>query len=327
MSDIAKAAGVSQQTVSAVLNGRKHCYASDATRKNILDAVAKLGYIPNQIARSLRGMPSGVIGIIDAITDVEIHNELVSLISSKLWQKGFRVMLCDSGGDPGREENILKEFISWNVEGVIYYNFNEDLPKSGYLSRIPHVFISFSEGENVVAVDRRKGGQMVARHLIECHGHDKIAFITTELYGSAGKYKGFLDAATGLKFNKRHFLVDEPDMEKLLSRTLQLHKKSGVTAFFASNDYLAAFIMRSFIDMGIRIPDDVAVIGFDGLGYGEFLRPSLTTVRQPVEKIADIAVATLVKKIKSKDKSVKSKNCLLVPELLIRESCGCGKGK
>ena len=313
--NVADVVGVSQKTVSAVLNDKAHCYASAATKRRIQEAAARMGYVPNKIARTLRGMPSGVVGIIDALGDVDIHNALICLISDKLWEAGYSVVLGDSRGKRERGEHILKEFISWNVEGVVCYNFPETLEGSPYLKGVKHVQLGHG------CIDRREGMRRLTAHLVESHGHRRLAFATVSLACNAHKHEGFLAATAGLET----FLADDPDKDRMLETALRLAKESGVTAFVASNDHLAAHLMRLLPDHGLRVPGDVAVVGFDGLDYGELLRPTLTTVRQPVAALAELAVNALLRQIRGGDSSLEPTALPpLEPELVLRESCGCG---
>lgn len=328
LKDIAKAAGVAQPTVSAVLRNRPDCYISKVKRDLIFETTRKMGYVPNQLARTLRGHPSKTIGIISSLFEVDIHDDLLGCINREVWKRGYQVMLADSKQDPALEKELLLKFLSYRVDGLLIYNCNDraELEKN-IEGRVPSVFLgSFGESYDF-AIDRHYGGYMAAKHLVE-HNHSIIVFLTESLKGNMKKFEGYRDCLrdSGLKYQK--WMCVETKIEKHgenFKSVSSLIKRRGITAFVVSSDKLAAFLIKNLPAYGIKIPDDVAVIGFDGVPYGELLSPSLTTIRQPVADLAGKSVSYLMDLIDGK--KIQKEKVLIKPELIIRESCGCNKSR
>jgi len=332
LKEIAHDAGVSLSTVSAVLHNKEYCYVSALKRSLIQATAEKLGYMPNVNSRALRGLPTKTIGIISSLFGVQIHNELISNISDLLSNRGYQVYLGNSRSEYAKEDNLVKDFASRGVDGIItnskrdtgvFYSLMPE--KKTPVINISNDFENDSKDAWNVSIDKDIGGYMATEHLVKCHGKKRIAFYTQQISSNVRKIGGY-----------RRALIDngiEPSDKLCLESQLQGHSFDDIRdfiaankpdAFFASSDEMAFNLIRQLHNMGIKVPDDIAVMGFDGLKTASMFIPSISTVRQPMEILAEKAIERLLGFIENKIQP--EAKLIIKPELVIRESCGCNVG-
>ncbi len=328
LKEIGDAAGVSPSTVSAVIHNKSHCYVSELKRKLVLSTADRLGYLPNMNSRALKGLPTRTIGIISGIFSVPIHSELISHIVEFLNLRGYHVMLGDSKGEHAKENSLIKEFISRGIDGII---INSTRKTDDIHAVIPGYDTSIvNTSNNPKSMDDRwnlsvnlpKGEYLAVEHLIKRHKRRKIVFYTTGLEANILKFAGYRQA---LKDNNIDFSNDlcmnistQKDKFKYVRHSILKLKPDAVVT---TNDMLALQLIRVLSDMKIKVPDDIAVIGYDGLNICNVSSPSLSTVRQPMETLAGKTVDILINKIENKIEP--GKPSLVEPKLVRRESCGC----
>ena len=330
MKEIGKIAGVSQPTVSAVLNNKDYCYVSEAKKKLVIETAHKMGYVPNLNSRALLGLSTKTIGICSSLFSVSVNTKLISDVTHEIWKHGYQTLLGDTLAQKEKEEELIREFLSRGVDALILSCFREKGELEAIMDRkIPIVIIAQSEisnyGYSTVHINKRKGGFLATEHLIR-HGHENIAFVTTDLNPNLSKFKGACDAFEATGINRENLILIDGKIDELPAKSLKLISDKKVKAFFASNDIIAAKLIKFFQQNGLNLPEDAAVIGFDGLEWGEFLNPSLTTVVQPVEELAVEMVELLMEKIRGPEKDSK-KHISVEPSLMIGNSCGCRKGR
>ena len=328
MKEIGDVAGVSPSTVSAVIHNKSHCYVSGVKRKLILSTADRLGYLPNMNSRALKGLPTRTIGIISGIFAVPIHSELISHLVESLNLREYHVMLGDSMGLHAKENSLIKDFISRGIDGII---INSTRKTEDIRAMIPGYDISMVNTSNNskvtddkwnLSVQHQKGEHMAVEHLIKRHKRRKIVFYTTGLDANMRKFAGYRQA---LKNNDMDFsdelcmdISTQKDKLKYVRNSILKLKPDAVVT---TNDMLAFQLMRVLSDMKIKVPDDIAVIGYDGLNICKVSSPSLSTVRQPMELLAEKTVDVLLNKIEKKIEP--EKPTLISPKLILRESCGC----
>jgi len=319
LKDIALLAGVSRQAVSAVLNNSQNSRVSKENRKKILEIAKQKKYKANHSARHLRGMPTKTIGIITGNYQSELHRELFSQLNKNLFKIGYRTYYAETN-DLEQTGKIVTDFISRGVEGIISSYIKFDIKKSE--CPVPLVSISPLANEFDIYVDNLKGGYLVANHLIS-HGHKRIALINSGASYNSQKKCGLKQAVSeaNLKFEDswiiefNHNINATKEIENLIK-----HEK--VTAFFATNDYLAGKLLSFLNKHGYKVPEQIAVIGYDGMSFSEFTNPPLTTVIQPVKELAKKTVELMEYKIEHEVfKPVESLS--VEPKLFIGSSCGC----
>ncbi len=329
--DVAREAGVSLKTVSRVVNNESQ--VSLETRIKVEQAIAKLGYQPNNIARSLRKSKTNTVGYI--IPD--ISNQFFGLIGRTieriLRRKGYSLIISSTNNDPKNEIESLGLFASQKVDGIILATLGEtkEFIKS-YLHKfeIPIVAIDNKLSGldlDLVLHDNHRGSYILARHLIE-HGHQYIAFISGPLDQTSGelRFQGYRRALEESGIDYRESLVRIGDWQIKSGYDLVLDLLEDnvyFTSVFAANFYMALGCLRALKKRGLRVPKDVAIVSFDNLDFAEFVDPPLTTLRRVEHKIGVMATKLLLKRIEARDQNREPTEVLIPAKLSVRESCGC----
>ncbi|WP_216322156.1 LacI family DNA-binding transcriptional regulator [Deinococcus aestuarii] len=289
--DVARRANVSTATVSRVLNGQH--WVAEETRATVLKAVQDLNYKPNAIARSLMQAQTKTLAIIFPNVSDMFSGTVLSGVEDAAHARGFSVIVCKTGGGYERTLDYLQLLAEKRVDGII---FASEVLRREYASfiqklRIPLVVFSGESADPdipTIRCDDRQAAYTATAYLIS-QGHERIGL----LYGGAhetpeqnGRVLGFHEA------HRDHGLAVEPGQVLLMNGfafkdgqaggTALLGQARGLTAIFASSDELALGVMSAARTKGIRVPDDLSVMGFDDLPLAEMSLPPLTTVRQPL---------------------------------------------
>lgn len=320
LKDISELAGVSRQAVSAVLNNSLNSRVSAEKRKKIIEIARKKNYKANLAARQLRGMSTKTIGILTGKDHGALQGELFNQLNRNLLEKGY----CNYYIEVGNAEQVRKtvsDLIARGVEGIISSNINFSMSRSE--CPVPLVLISRPANETDIYIDNSKGGYMAVEHLIS-HGHKRIAFLTTTISANKDKLIGMKKALSDAGLDYRdswgleltHNINSAKEIDNLI-------ENERITAFFASNDFLAGKLLGFLNKRGYNVPEQIAVIGYDGMSFGEFTNPPLTTVIQPVKELAKKAVELMEYKIKNK--VFERMPMSLETKLFIGSSCGCRK--
>lgn len=330
---VAKQAGVSAQTVSRVINERPD--VAPDTRERVLQVVQQLGYHPSSIARTLIHGRSSTIGVVG--TGIEYFGPSRTLvgIERQAAELGYTVLLgltphpeTDSG------EQVLRQMLAYLVDGIVWAvpeigQNHEWVQRIVSKLNIPIVFLSArpAAGLTVVAMDNRSGGHMATQHLIE-RGYRRIGLIAgPSLWWEARERQlGWRDALTEAGLATEPALVAEGDWsaasgEKAMHTLLA--QSPDIDALFASNDQMALGALKATRSLGLRVPEDLAIVGFDDRPEAAFFCPPLTTIRQDVVELGRRAVGELNRAIVSlqNGKPASTSTALLLqPQLIVRES-------
>lgn len=333
--EVADLAKVSTTTVSHVINNTR--YVSDELVERVNKAMEELNYHPNSLARGLRSGKTKTIGLV--IPD--ISNQFFAEISRKIEDKGFEydysVILCDTDDDVEKENRYIDVLIAKQVDGIIFISAGGD---SVNLNKIIDMDISIVVIDrdiqlaktDIVLVDNSVGGYEATGYLIEL-GHRRIACITgsSPTTPSAQRVAGYKKALqkNGIALDPclivpgdYHFNSGYKAMQELLSLS------DPPTAVFACNDMMALGAIQAANEKGMKIPEDISVIGFDNIPFSQTVFPTLTTVAQPINDMAELAVDLLIEKIRlnsQRKRTIKEppKYCrkVLKTKLLKRNSC------
>jgi DNA-binding LacI/PurR family transcriptional regulator len=322
--DVARAAGVSTATVSRALNGTGQ--VTPSTRAAIEAAVEELGYRPNTIARSLVTKSTQTIAFLLPDITNPFYAALVHGIQQYAIAHDFTMLLCTTEGSPEREEQYLELLRSKQVDGALVDGLL--LPPERIARFVKDGFPIVCLDRDIAArsvplvqVDNRLGGRLATEHLIGL-GHRTIAHVTgaQALRISEDRFAGFREAhqAHGLEPSRlvaEGRFTEEGGYEaaKALMRW-----RLDFTAVFAANDLSAIGVLHALAEAGLRVPDDVSVVGFDDLRLSAFTTPPLTTIRQPAAQIAERATEMLIGL--TRGKRVRRLRHLLEPELVVRRS-------
>lgn len=319
--DVANKCGLSVVTVSRVLNNSTT--VREKNRQKVLDAIKELDYRPNSAARSLARGKTGVIGLLIMTLHDSFLDAIVQEINEALALHGYYLALSVS--DQYNSENGHYLFQEDRVDGLILLS---PVHENEYVlelkkQKIPFVLIDNQLQQpsvSSIVVDNFKGGYEAARHLLGL-GHKRIAHLCGNEYflSTRERRRGFMQAMDEAKLTPMHVIQGEYDMS-FGYRTAKRWIQEGAlpTAVFAGDDYIAIGVLNALLEEGIRVPQDVSVIGYDDQVIASQFHPHLTTIRQPAVKIGQTAVDVLLKQIDGKTK--RSATVQLEPELIVRES-------
>lgn len=298
--DVAKKAGVSVATVSRFLNNSG--YVSAEAARAVTAAVDELKYELNPIARSLNTKKSNLIGLILPDITNPFFPELARAVEDVALTYGYTVVLCNSDEDPEKEKNYIETLKKKYIAGFIVTSNQLDAPHYAN-ANVPIVALDRAINEKIptVSSNNKEGAVMGTNALLE-RGCQHILFLRgpEELNPANDRYEGFMAAIQRANVNYQvvtcpfHFADSQQIVEQALTNSPQ------IDGIFASSDVSAAGALKAASTMGIHVPNDLQIVGFDGVAMGEMLSPGLTTVAQDVYKMGAIATRVLIKRIENK---------------------------
>jgi LacI family transcriptional regulator len=324
--DVARRAGVSLGTVSNVLNRPE--IVSPATRQRVLDAINELGFVRNESARTLRAGRSRTIGLVVLDVANPFFTDVARGAEAVADAHGAVVTLCNSGEDAARERRYLDHLEELRVQGILITPVATRNPRLDQLiaKGMPVVLVDRGGGRHrcSVGVDDVLGGELAVRHLIE-QRHRRIAFVAGPLsiQQVVDRRRGANRAAdttagmslTVFEMGSLTFAEGRRAAEQLV----ELPRSRRPTAVFCANDLLALGMLQELIRRGIRVPDDVAIVGYDDIDYAAAAAIPLSSVRQPREQLGRTAAELLFDEINDGDIH-RHRRIRFRPELIIRES-------
>ncbi|WP_433468537.1 LacI family DNA-binding transcriptional regulator [Spirillospora sp. CA-128828] len=328
MADVARVAGVSVSTVSHVINGTR--FVKEETRQVVMDAIHATGYTHNTIAKSLVSGSTHTIGLaISAITNFYFA-DIVSAIETEAGKAGYTLLLADTHDDPGAELAVVEALHQRRVDGVLLATSGGPRGRPlGYLAElgVPAVLVDrcASDRFDQVGVANVEPTALLTAHLAGL-GHGRIAMISgrTGLRTSDERAEGYRTglARAGLDLDERLTVSgwsNAEDADTAVGRLLAL--ADPPTAFVVANNHMTIGAMRAFGRLGVRVPEDVALVSFDDFEWAEHFRPRLTTMAQPIHEIGARAVRMLLDRIGDPRRTPETVR--LDPSFRHRESCGC----
>lgn len=327
MNDVARLAEVSIATVSHVINGTRFVSAERVERVHA--AMQQLGYTPDATARSLRVGRTNTIGLVIPDTSNPFFAALARWIEEAAFESGYTTILANSDERPDREHRYVSTLLSKRVDGLIL------APSSGdhgrlrkLLNNAPmHVVVVDRDAAlpnaDVVLYDNAGGSYAATRHLIEL-GHTCIGCIAgpADATSAAERVKGFRQAIGEAGLSLPGHAIVEADFHFSGGREATarlLATREPFTALVAANDLMAAGAVRALAERGISVPDEVSVIGFDDAPLAEMISPALTTMRQPLQDMAQAAVSLLLSRITGSNGGPPTRR-VLPTSLVVRES-------
>jgi len=335
LADVAKSLGVSKTLVSLVLNDKgDNVGISMATQEKVRKAALNMNYKPNQFARGLRIGKSNVIGLIVSDISNPFYARMCKSVEDYLNSKGYNLIICSSDEDPKKESYLADMLIERHVDGLILSSSQEDNKTIKELnkSKFPLVLIDRHSPKlktNHVVVDNSEGAHKGVEHLVNL-GHNKIGYFTVSpshistIKDRTDGYKKALKAC-GVKYNSS--LVREIPFENIKEGVAKELKELimppyGISALFTVNNNVAVAALEALTEMGIRIPQDLALVSFDDIDAFKLCYPPVTAIRQPIEEMGIKAAQVLLQVIESEDASAEPYEVCLDTELVVRKSCG-----
>ena len=312
--DVAAQAGVSYQTVSRVINNKGE--TSPDTKKRVLEAAKALNYRPSRVAQSMVTQRTNTVGLIISDITNPFFPEVARAVQDVARSNDYNVFLCNTDDDPAEDLQALHSLATQAVDGIIlfgYYLGNDQLKSFADHYR-PVVLINhFFEHPNVsqIIVDNYRGAKLAVAHLIE-QGHTSIGMLVgpeTLLSKNARRIIGFRDVLKerGLPMVEDWIVSGPsstpPDMASGYESAFKLlSQHPQITALFAYNDLLAVGAIRAANDLGRKVPDDCAIVGFDNIHLASMVTPSLTSVHVDKYALGQMAMSRLLAMINSPDK-------------------------
>ena len=328
MKDVARLAGVSTSTVSHVINNNR--FVSDAIREKVTSAIRELNYAPSALARSLKLNQTQTIGMLLTASSNPFYAEIVRGVEHSCYERGYSLILCNTEGDKERMDRNLETLLQKRVDGLLIMCTESHLPSSEILERYPSIpsvmmdWAPFEGGSDLIQDNSLLGGETATRYLIS-RGYTRIACIAGPHDKTPARLRleGYQRAmaAAGLSVPAEYIVESDFEfqggfnaMQQLLALT------SPPQAVFTSNDAMAVGVYHAAYLAGIRIPQDLAVMGYDDIELARYMTPPLSTIHQPKDELGKLAVDTLLQRLKNPDSA--QQLLVLTPELVERASVG-----
>jgi len=320
--DVARLAGVSQPTVSRALRDQRGVSAS--TRRRVREAARALGYVPIQSGRALSTQTTGRIGIVSAELSNPFYPTLIEPIHDRLADAGFRTILVTDRGDVPVE---LEPLVDGSLDGIIITTCERSSTLPGELARRGVPFVLLNRVVDTVdadrcVVDNTAGAALVADFLVDL-GHTDIAAVFGPAETSTGleRARGFAQrlADHGMTLPTR-LIHEGPFTPRTGTEAFNAFVQHRPTAVFCANDVIAFGVLNAARTAGVRIPDELTVVGFDDIPMASWEVLNLTTIRSDLNELASAAVALLIRRMETPESPRES--VVLRPELIARGTHG-----
>jgi len=332
MKDVAELANVSVTTVSHVLN--KTRYVDRSLVRRVETAVKSLGYQPNALARGLRRKETRMLGMVVPDNSNPYFAELARSIEDACFECDYNMILCNSDEDPTKERAYLSLLVEKRVDGIVFVASGND--RSGVQAvlqqKIPLVVLDRELKDtkcDSIVVDNRAGASRATQHLIDGN-HRRIGCVggPINLVAARDRLQGYQDAFTKARLRVDPKWIQPGDFHieggyTAVQRLLDL--PNPITAIFAANDLMAIGVLRGIGARGLRVPEDIAVVGFDGISLGKYTQPPLTTMAQPIREIGKLATELVLSRVNGERKEPRIHR--LETSLVVRISCGTATQK
>jgi len=329
LKDVAEKLNISVSTVSRVVNNKS--YVNPKTREKVLKALEQMNYTPNQVARSLKNKSTNTIGIVVPDISEDFFAYVIKGIDEVLSNNEYSIILCDTGEKPEKEELYLNLLMEKQIDGVILATVSKKhLTLQKLLEKgLPVIFIdnlpNLKVGYDSVMIDNSKASSMAVEHLINL-GHKNIGIITGKQDETTG-YERLLGYKKALQDN--NIKVDEnlitigdfKEKSGYDNMKILIERNKSLTAVYVVSSKMTYGATKAIMEKGLKIPKDIALVGFDVHDSSGLITPSITTIIQPEENIGEVAAELMLKRLKENGERHNQK-IILEPDILIRDSCG-----
>lgn len=326
MKDVARLAGVSTSTVSHVIN--KDRFVSEAIRLRVEDAIRTLNYAPSALARSLKLNQTRTIGMLITASSNPFFSELVRGVERSCFERGYSLVLCNTDGDEQRMNRNLETLLQKRVDGLLLLCTETHQPSPAIMKRypaIPTVMMDWSpfDGDSDVIQDNSLlGGDIATRYLIN-KGYTRIACVTGPLDKTPARLRleGYRAAMrrAGLRVAEDYEVIGDFEFAGGL-RAMQslLALPEPPQAVFMGNDAMAVGAYQALYQAGLRIPQDIALVGYDDIELASYMTPPLTTIHQPKDELGELAIDVLIHRMAQPE--LQQQRLQLTPVLMVRGS-------
>ena len=301
MREVAKLAGVSVATVSRVLN--QNGYVNQETEKRVKEAIQTLNYKPNEVARSLYKKSSRTIGLIVPDISNPFFPELVRAVEDVMNIYDYTVILCNSDEKGDKEKEYIDILKQRYVDGIILTTNQLTSEELSHIN-VPVVVLDrpLDHSFPSVVANNYEGARMATNYLYK-QGCRRIAHIqgTLHVVNALERFRGYQDEMKSLGlWDETLVFIGNYQMSEAKIATMEALTNQKIDGIFAGNDVMAAGALKAAQQLGLRVPEDLAIIGYDNIPLAEMTTPELTTISQPIYDMGAIAARLLVKKIEGK---------------------------
>ena len=316
LKDVAHEAGVAVSTVSYVINN--NASISEQVRSRVFQAIDKLGYLQNSSAKAMRTGKSMAIGLILPDLANPFFPELAQSVENTARDNGYSTFLVDTDISETIEQESIERLIQRGVDGLLWFPTSQEDTLANFRSQIPAVVIDrYLKSYDTVIPNHQLGGELQAKFLLD-QGHKKIGMITGPLAidNMKDRRDGFIDAIA----RKADIVweTENPFSMNLTNQAIKYLLQKDVTAVVAGNDLIAIGAIQHLKLAGIKVPEDISVIGYDDIPWGKWIAPPLTTIRMPVAELGAEAVHFLLRRLEQP--LAPKRNLTINVELIVRES-------
>ncbi|MEG0355888.1 MAG: LacI family DNA-binding transcriptional regulator [Lachnospiraceae bacterium] len=318
--EVAKLAEVSPSTVSRVLNGTAK--VNEEKRQRVEKVIKETGFKPNEAARTLFKKSAHIIGVIVPNIENPFFNEMAKAIEAEAYRNGYRLTLCNSSDNLEKEKNNINLLDRMNADGIILLTNQEDLTKEVKQCKIPVITLDRQVKNNnevaCVQSDHYGGGRMAMEYLISCGCKHIINMqAPQELSSARARYQGYLDVCRERKVEPCSILCQYQYEDGLIQTEKLLQKYPEVDGILAANDMVAISVYKVLHKHGLKVPNDIQIIGFDNINLSSLMTPEITTIAQPISEMGTEAVQMLLKYLDGKEIQ---KQTIFPVELIVRET-------
>ncbi|QIZ77113.1 substrate-binding domain-containing protein [Ferrimonas lipolytica] len=321
--DVAKLAGVSTTTVSHVLNDTR--FVSEQAKAAVEAAVKQLNYVPNAVARSLKGGSSRVLGMLVTDSNNPFYADLIQWVDKVAYRHGYNLILCNTQGCAERASDYIDMLNQRRVDGMLVMSADaRQVPMSAF-GAMPLVLMDSGPAEvgcDRILDDSERGGYLATKYLLE-QGHTHIGILAGPLNkkNSQNRLEGYRRAYAETNLEYASTWVQSGDFSYqggYDAMAALLQQRGRVSAVFAGNDLMAMGAARAASEQGLRIPQDLSLVGYDDIPGAQYFNPPLTTIQQPVQQLAEQAIELLLKRIADPKRA--GECAMLAPTLIERHS-------
>ncbi len=291
--EVAKIAGVSPSTVSRVMNGTAN--VEEEKRQRVEKAIRETGFQPNKLARALFKNSSGLVGLILPNIQNPFFNELAKVIEEEAFKGGLHIVLCSSENDTEKEMANIRMLGQMKADGIILITNGDHTWDMINTCTLPVIVVDrhiAGCGEIAyIEADHYKGGRMAAQHLVDCGCRDIICLRGPQEYTSGAlRFKGYQDVCRENGIEEKYIDTRYNYEAGLKAAAEMLERFPLPDGIVAANDMVAISAYKVLRTHGIRVPEDVQLIGFDDIGFSALVSPEITTIRQPIREMGKKAV-------------------------------------
>ena len=307
--EVAQLAGVSPATVSRVMNGTAK--VDEEKRKRVEAAIRETGFIPNKLARALFKNSSGLIGLIVPNIDNPFFNEIAKAIEEEAYNKGLHIVLCSSGNNTQKEADNIQMLEQMKADGIILITNGNHTGRMIEKCSLPVIVVDrhiTDCGEIAhIEADHYQGGKLAAEFLVKCGCRSIVCLRGPQEFTSGRlRYQGYCDVCRGNGIPERYVDTRYSFESGIKAAYEMLERFPETDGIVAANDMVAISSYKVLRSKGIRVPEDIQIVGFDDIRFSSLVSPAVTTIHQPITEMGKRAVEIIFRYAEGSEYSEKN---------------------